>query len=399
MTWKEKLRQASFRGIEFYVSSSDVEGGRRIAKHEFPQKDIPFVEDLGKKAKSFPIEAYVLGDDYMERRDLLIDALDKEGPGLLVHPYYGELNLQVSDWKVKETKDEGGIATFAITFEQTGEINYPVSFENNTNILNTKADKLDESLAQNMNKNFKTNILSSYKKAVGFIKDTTKSLENFMSPIASLVNIAEEVSKGINDIATEAMALARSPLTLAYNLQNAIKRIQNIPEYAKDIMKAYSLLNKTFFEYFDEIDETEEPETKAENLNKTNAKSMKQLLCLTIAGAMARTANNMNFTTYDDAENTKNLITEIIDEIIATTDDDDIFKDAVDLKIALSKILPPENQILKNIVLYELKDTLPSIVLCYDIYANLDNEQDILDRNKIENPAMMIGGKEVEVVV
>jgi prophage DNA circulation protein len=397
--WKEKLRQASFRGIEFYVSSSDIEGGRRIAKHEFPQKDIPFVEDLGKKAKSFPIEAYVIGDDYMDRRDLLIDALDKEGSGLLVHPYYGELNLQVSDWKVKETKDEGGMATFSITFEQTGDINYPLSLENNANILNTRADKLDESLAQNMNKSFKTNILSNYKKAIGFIKDTTKSLENFMSPIASLVNIAEEVSKDINDIVTEAMALARSPLTLAYNLQNAIKRIQNIPEYAKDIMKAYSLLNKNFFEYFDEISETEEPETKAENLNRTNSKSMKQMLCLTIAGAMARTANNMSFTTYADAENTKNLITDIIDEIIADTDDDDIFKDAFDLKIALSKILPPENQVLKNIVLYEIKDTTPSIVLCYDIYGNLDNEQDILDRNNIKNPAMIIGGKEVEVVV
>ena len=396
--WKEKLRKSSFRGVEFYVETSEIDGGRRIAKHEFPQKDIPFIEDLGKKAKSFPIEAYVIGIDYMDKRDSLIDVLDQEGSGLLVHPYYGELTLQVGDWKVKETKNEGGIAIFSITFEQTGEIKYPVTSSNNIAELNSKADALDESTAQNMNKKYKTNILSSYKKAINCIKDTVKSLKNLLSPIASLVNMAEQVSKDLNDIQAEAMSLARSPLTLVYNLQNAIKSIQNIPEYAKDIMKSYSALNKVFSEYFSE---TKEPTTKAEILDKANNQSMKQLLCLTIAGAMARTAAEMKFTTYVEAEETKELIGEIIDNIISETDDDDVYNNAVDLKIALPKVLPPEDQDLKNIVLYQVKNTIPSIVLAYDIYGNLESEQDILDRNKeiIKNPATIIGGNDIQVII
>jgi prophage DNA circulation protein len=192
------------------------------------------------------------------------------------------------------------------------------------------------------------------------------------------------------------MSLARSPLTLAYNLQNAIKSIQNIPEYAKDIMKAYSSLNKIFSEYYND---TKEPTTKAEAINKVNNQSMKQLLCLTIASAMARTASTMAFTTYSEAQATQELIAGIIDEIIVDTDDDDIFQNAVDLKLALSQVLPPENQVLKNIVLYPVKDTVPSIVLAYDIYGNLDNEQDILDRNTIENPATIIGGNDIEVLI
>lgn len=208
--------------------------------------------------------------------------------------------------------------------------------------------------------------------------------------------MAEQVSKDLNDIATEVMSLARSPLTLAYNLQNAIKSIQSIPEYAKDIMKAYSTLNKTFSEYYSD---TKDSKTKAEALNKTNNQSMKQLLCLTIASAMARTACVMEFKTYAEVEETQKLIAGIIDEIIAETDDDDIFQNAVDLKLALSQVLPPENQILKNIVLYPVKETVPSIVLAYDIYGNLDSEQDILDRNRIENPATIIGGNDIEVLV
>jgi prophage DNA circulation protein len=396
ITWKDKLRKASFRGIEFKVDTSDLDGGRRVAKHEFPQKNIPFVEDLGGKLKTFPVEGYVIGDDYMTTRDLLIGALDQEGTGLLVHPYYGELNLQVEDWHVKNSASEGGMARFSMVFLQTEDIKYPTTANNNVEILNAKADKLDESLAQNVNKKYKTNILSSYKKAVNCIKDTIKSLKNLLSPIASLVNMAEQVSKDLNDIATEVMSLARSPLTLAYNLQNAIKSIQNIPEYAKDIMKAYSSLNKIFSEYYND---TKEPTTKAEAINKVNNQSMKQLLCLTIASAMARTASTMAFTTYSEAQATQELIAGIIDEIIVDTDDDDIFQNAVDLKLALSQVLPPENQVLKNIVLYPVKDTVPSIVLAYDIYGNLDNEQDILDRNTIENPATIIGGNDIEVLI
>ena len=396
ITWKEKLRKASFRGVEFKVDTSDIDGGRRVAKHEFPQKDIPFVEDLGRKSKTFPLEGYVIGDDYMTSRDLLIGALDQEGTGLLIHPYHGELTLQVETWHVKETASDGGMARFSIVFLQTEDIKYPTTASNNVEVLNAKADKLDQSLAQNMNKKFKTNILSSYKKAVNFIKDTIKSLKNFMSPIASLINIAEQVSKDLNDIATEAMSLARSPLTLAYNLQNALKSIQNISEYAKDIIKAYSSLNKTFFEYFRD---TKEATTKAETVNKANNQSMKQLLCLTIASAMARTAAVMEFKTYAEVEETQELIAGIIDEIIADTDDDDIFQNAIELKLALSQVLPPENQILKNIVSYSVNDTVPSIVIAYDIYGNLDSEQDVLDRNKIENPATIIGGNDIEVLI
>lgn len=116
MTWKDRLRKASFRGVEFKVDISDIDGGRRAVKHEFPQKNIPFVEDMGGKSKTFPIEGYVIGDDYMDKRDLLMDALDKEGPALFVHPYHGELNLQVETWHVKEIVSDGGMARFSIVF-------------------------------------------------------------------------------------------------------------------------------------------------------------------------------------------------------------------------------------------------------------------------------------------
>ena len=45
--WKMQLRAASFRGVSFGVTADESEGGRRTVTHEFPQREAPYVEDLG----------------------------------------------------------------------------------------------------------------------------------------------------------------------------------------------------------------------------------------------------------------------------------------------------------------------------------------------------------------
>ena len=39
----------------------------------------PFAEDLGRKARAWQVECYVLGDDYFAQRDALIRELSKAG--------------------------------------------------------------------------------------------------------------------------------------------------------------------------------------------------------------------------------------------------------------------------------------------------------------------------------
>ena len=53
-TW-ENLRPASFRGVAFEVESHSESGGRRIELHEYPLRDTPYAEDLGKKAGKWQI--------------------------------------------------------------------------------------------------------------------------------------------------------------------------------------------------------------------------------------------------------------------------------------------------------------------------------------------------------
>jgi prophage DNA circulation protein len=79
MAWRDALRSGSFRGVPFQIDSHDLTFGRRTSMHEYPLRDEPYSEDLGRKARVFSLNLYVIGRDYMAGRDNLREALEKTG--------------------------------------------------------------------------------------------------------------------------------------------------------------------------------------------------------------------------------------------------------------------------------------------------------------------------------
>lgn len=129
--WRAKMRTAIFRGVEFGVTDAEGEGGRRTVLHEFPQRDLPYVEDMGLATAKFSIQAFVLGADYMDKRDKLKAALEKPGVGTLVHPWMGELQVaQSGPYKIHETAQDGGMAVFALQFVRSDAPSSPTGTVN-----------------------------------------------------------------------------------------------------------------------------------------------------------------------------------------------------------------------------------------------------------------------------
>jgi len=119
MSWRLDLRPASFRGVGFEVRSHSARGGRRGAHHVYPLRDRGWVEDLGLQDDGLSFDAYVIGDDYMARRDALIEALKAPGAGDLIHPYLGRLRVVVDPaggWTISESARAGRQATFSLNF-------------------------------------------------------------------------------------------------------------------------------------------------------------------------------------------------------------------------------------------------------------------------------------------
>lgn len=119
MTWRARLRPGSFRGAGFHVERHDGRGGRRLALHEYPNRDGVYAEDLGRKGRGFQIAAFVIGSDYDRARDTLIEALEAAGPGTLIHPFQGERTVAVEDFTHAEGYREGRLCRFDIAFVET----------------------------------------------------------------------------------------------------------------------------------------------------------------------------------------------------------------------------------------------------------------------------------------
>lgn len=143
MAWRDNLRPASFRGVPFNVDTASGKFGRRLALHEYPQRDTPYAEDMGRKARRHSISAFVLGDDYIAQRDRLLAALEEYGPGQLVHPTMGSLTISVEEVGTSESAADGGYCRFDIGFVESGQRQFPNSAPDTQGILSRRSTALD----------------------------------------------------------------------------------------------------------------------------------------------------------------------------------------------------------------------------------------------------------------
>ncbi|MNJ19309.1 hypothetical protein D3C77_136300 [compost metagenome] len=144
-TWRDELHPASFRGVPFHVDSDAMPVGRRTQLHEYPQRDKPLVEDMGRRTRTTKLTAFVIGDDYLVKRDDLLKALDEPGPGELVHPWFGRMNVTAGDCEVTHERREGGMARFDLVFIEAGEKGFPAGVPNTARQLEESSESLLES--------------------------------------------------------------------------------------------------------------------------------------------------------------------------------------------------------------------------------------------------------------
>ena len=124
--WRARWQVARFRRAAFHVDLSSQASGRRIAQHETPKRNIPYSEDMGRRAKRHILEGYIImrpgNFNYLPDRDALINALEADGPGLLVHPLLPSMQVLCEHYTVSETREKGGMATFSMTFIEAGQV-------------------------------------------------------------------------------------------------------------------------------------------------------------------------------------------------------------------------------------------------------------------------------------
>lgn len=115
--WAKSVLQGSFRGAKFFTSNAYAGGGRRVNTKNFPEKDDPEFQDMGRAVRTFSITAYVMGDTAFKDRDALIKAIETRGPGTLVHPYRGSMQAIGKSYSISESEAEARYIQISMEFE------------------------------------------------------------------------------------------------------------------------------------------------------------------------------------------------------------------------------------------------------------------------------------------
>ena len=233
MSWRDRIDPeltGSYRGAAFHVERADTQGGRRWLVHEYPRRDRPYSEDMGRKPKEWRLAFFVAGDDYDRQRNALIEALDEPGAATLVHPYLGSFSAVATDVRWSESTRNGGVCTFQVTFVESGLEAYPATTLDTRREVNQAADAFETSLLEDFIDQWSVDGLLGW------------SLVAVERDLAAIVGGLEQVVGGI---AAEVAEAIRTPAGIAdivlggYNrLRNAVMR----PINALDLYSGNSVL-------------------------------------------------------------------------------------------------------------------------------------------------------------
>ena len=174
-------------------------------------------------------------ENYLQERDALIEALEAYGPGELIHPKYGMLNVVVvGRVSIRESHSEGGIARFAITFAEAGENTFPQAATSTQDGVHDAADALGSASVDRFAS--LVDVAGAAALAADLVSRVNSSLDSLQRLVGlnGLVDLAGDIVRGVSSIADRLSTLIRTPETLALKLQSlyqqlglAIKRPQS----------------------------------------------------------------------------------------------------------------------------------------------------------------------------
>lgn len=399
MTWREDLRRvtlpdgrrligASFRGVPFFVEASDRGGGRRAVVHEFPLRDDPFVEDLGRRARAFRVEGYVIGDDYLVQRDALLAALeDIAGPGELVHPFHGVRRAICLNVTVRESRTDGGMATFAIDFVETpSQVPVPTEVVDAPEQVSGSADAAIAATEAELGEQYDPDGLPSFAlaSAEAALAGAVDALAAGLAPIVTATQELAELTGRVALLTAQASSLVRQPATILGEFRAAITGLVETAAAAPG-----AVMDALIEAYGADLGPAVVATTATRARELANQTALVGALRRVIAIEAARLAPVVPYESFEAATAARDQVAELLEEQAALAGDT-AYPAIVNLRSKVRRAVPG-GAAFARVVTVTRNVPIPSLVLAYQLYGSVELEADILARNGIRHPGFVAG--------
>lgn len=396
--WKERFSRsdfngiqnanASFKGVPFILRSSTTTFGRRLIPHEYPQKDTPFTEDMGRRVRIFNVTGAMLGADYLTDRDFLAFVCEEEGPGDLVHPYFGNLRVRCETLKFEDDIRIGRITNFEAIFIEVGELTFPIENPATGSAVSSRVDQVLTSLRAPFLEVYditqeplvfiqgKAEALGTAYDLITIAKSTVevdekyfRNLNTFKAQIDAIVTDGNQVFDSLVDLITFGL-LDNENLDTTLNQSESFKGLNSLLTFKSGAT----------------------PESQG-------SLAMDDLVQQVAVSTMALNTSQIDFVSATEAREFRNTILEKIDAITLSGTPDEVTQNFNDLRGVVVQDIDTRSINLPELKIIQPVRTLPSVVLSQELYGTGDKGTDISNRNNIEHPGFVPGGDDLEVLV
>lgn len=364
-----RLLGGSFRGIGFRFRHVNRVFGRRDAVHEYPYRNGAHVEPMRRATRELTLDVFLVGDYYELERDALIAAVEMPGPGELICPGTGAIQVYATLLRVSERDSEGGKASLTISFIEAAD-------QVDTNLFGVTVDPA--ALVNN------AAIISRAASLSRFISDfNVDGMPDWLvhAVVADLVPFSETLSYAVS------VDMIYDAVTLGQSIQDAI---DTVPAEAK--RQTYDTLS-TYGEDFHPVPMT----TSHRVIQADNRTALVTLIRQTTVIAACQAALSIDFTSYDEAVAQRQALVDEIDQLKLTASYD-LFSALSDLAAAVVTDINARGADLSRIVRYVSPATQPASLVAHRLYGDYTRAGDIMDRNQLHHPLFVPGGAVLEVL-
>lgn len=389
-----QLRRASFRGVPFEVTSSNLSVGRRTQTFEYPQRDDPFTEDMGRSKRTIRITAFVVGYDYIARMKRLIAACEKPGSGRLIHPWLGSMEVTPTDLSAP-VFESNRVASVSLTFVESGKLQYPNALLDVGAKCLSAAQMLVNAEFDEFVRTFDLSGAQDFvKEAVGLDLQGILNSETVQS-VCDAFDLADELATLSHDVITLAEGGADALFNRVldtYGLQGFASTVHAWT----DVSHRFRSLTQSS-ELNSAKPQAVASRTTSERIEKANAASQAMIRGLSVANMVVAaseigTSNDrlgastpVQTAPYDDLIAVRNEILEAIDEESLKVSSDPIYEALCESRSAVYEAITQRAENQARLVSFKPSSVQPALVLAYDYYGDASREAEIVGRNKIRH--------------
>ena len=390
---QKQLRAGSFRGVPFETKQTTASVGRRVQVHEYPQRDTPFVEDLGRKAREITFTAFVIGVDYIAKMQKLIEALEKPGSGTLIHPWLGKMDVTPKSVSKVTFSAKLRMASVELSFVESGEEKYPESSTSTSFLSRFAAELIQTEAVKSFANRFNLDGAQDFVQAsvAGQLADVMQL--DVVKDLGAAFGMAEDIADLASDAAT---LVATDPTVLGNQIANVLGlgKVANVTASWRRVTRqlTHLLSDKTLNQDDEKKPVVLTTEARVQENNHVLNDLVRQITVANIVGATAAVgtdldrvddAETVQAIAYQDLVELRDVALEAIDSELLKAVDDEVYKAIEDGYTAVFKDLTERAEQQAQLVDYTPPAVLPALVIAYDRYGDANRDLEIVERNKI----------------